>query len=412
MMDLIYGKDRLKYPLIRTGDRGSGQFRKATWEEALNYAASKLKEITEKYGSEAIAATVQVPGTGYVQKGALVALAGLAHWTMHHGYDQNGDLPMFWPMTFGVQSEELESLEWVNARTTMIFGSNVIQTRLPDAHHLLEAKKRGRLIVVDPDFCSTAAKADEWMPIKADTDAALALGMARVIIEQRLYDADFLRDFTDFPILVRQDNGKRLLANDVGELVAEAGNRSIPEYRRLFVIRSGGKLSILDPENLAPTNAELEGEFDVVLTNGKTIKVETVFTALQKLLAGYDLEKVAQITGLDAAQIKRVAVDAATNSPLHVIYGASNYQWYNGDLKGRAMSLLPVLTGSIGKSGAGISTYAGQYRIRFDLKSWWFPEGGKLNWVAYLHFLQGKDQSILQKALKQWSEPEIGRAHV
>ncbi len=154
-----------------------------------------------------------------------MALAGLARWTMHHGYDQNGDLPMFWPMTFGVQSEELESLEWVNARTTMIFGSNVIQTRLPDAHHLLEAKRRGRVVVVDPDFCSTAAKADEWLPIKADTDAALALGMARVMVERQLYDADFLRDFTDFPILVRQDNGKRLLAGDVGN--AGGGGRRL-----------------------------------------------------------------------------------------------------------------------------------------------------------------------------------------
>ncbi|KAB2889907.1 MAG: molybdopterin-dependent oxidoreductase, partial [Desulfobulbaceae bacterium] len=336
-------------------------------------------------------------------------LAGLARWTMHHGYDQNGDLPMFWPMTFGVQSEELESLEWINARTTMIFGSNVIQTRLPDAHHLLEAKRRGRVVVVDPDFCSTAAKADEWLPIKADTDAALALGMARVIIERKLYDAEFLRDFTDFPILVRQDNGKRLLAGDVADLAMDAATRSIPEYRRLFVTSSGGGLRILDPENLAPTGADLEGEFEVRLTDGSPVKAQTVFTALKKLLADYDLDTVASLTGLEAAQIERVAVDAATNTPIHIIYGASNYQWYNGDLKGRALSLLPVLTGSIGKSGAGISTYAGQYRIRFDLKSWWFPEEGKLNWVAYLHFLQGKGPNYPKHGIKAmvgaWGNP-------
>lgn len=239
MMDLIYGKDRLKYPLIRTGPRGSGKFRRATWDEALDYTAGKLKEISDKYGPEAIASTIQVPGTGYVQKGALVALTGLAGWTMHHGYDQNGDLPMFWPMTFGVQSEELESLEWINARTTLIFGSNVIQTRLPDAHHLMEAKRRGRVVVIDPDFCSTAAKADEWLPIKADTDAALGLGMARIIIDRGLCDVAFLQDFTDFPILVRQDTGKRLLAGEVATLASEAEGRNIPDYRRLFVVRCG-----------------------------------------------------------------------------------------------------------------------------------------------------------------------------
>ena len=409
MMDLIYGKDRLKYPLIRTGPRGSGQFRRASWDEALDYAAGKLKEISGKYGPEAIATTIQVPGTGYVQKGAMVALAGLAHWTMHHGYDQNGDLPMFWPMTFGVQSEELESLEWVNARTTMIFGSNVIQTRLPDAHHLIEAKRRGRVVVVDPDFCSTAAKADEWLPIKADTDAALGLGMAKIIIDRKLYDAEFLQDFTDFPILVRQDTGKRLLAGDLPALAAEVTTRTIPDYRRLFVVRSGDAFRILDPENLASTHAELEGEFAVTLADGQFIKVETVFSALRKTLVAYDLKTVAAITGLDPAQIERVAVDAAANTPLHVIYGASNYQWYNGDLKGRALSLLPVLLGSIGKSGAGISTYAGQYRIRFNLKSWWFPEGGKLNWVPYLHFLQGKGPRYPKNGIKAmvggWGNP-------
>ena len=324
MMDLIYGKDRLKYPLIRTGPRGSGKFRRATWEEALDYTAGKLKEISDKYGPEAIASTIQVPGTGYVQKGALVALTGLAGWTMHHGYDQNGDLPMFWPMTFGVQSEELESLEWINARTTLIFGSNVIQTRLPDAHHLMEAKRRGRVVVIDPDFCSTAAKADEWLPIKADTDAALGLGMARVIIDRQLYDAAFLQDFTDFPILVRQDTGKRLLAGEVAALVSEAEGRNIPEYRRLFVVRCGDDFRILDPEKLGPTHAELEGEFEVTLSDGNTIQVETVFTALRKKLAPYTLDQVAAITGLDPVQIERVAVDAAENGPIHVIYGASN----------------------------------------------------------------------------------------
>lgn len=109
--NLIYSKDRLKHPLIRTGPRGSGKFKKATWDEALDYAANKINGITKKYGSNAVALTVQVPGTGYVQKGAFVRLAALNKWSIHHGYDQNGDLPMFWPMTFGVQTEELESLE-------------------------------------------------------------------------------------------------------------------------------------------------------------------------------------------------------------------------------------------------------------------------------------------------------------
>ncbi|MBW2228507.1 MAG: molybdopterin-dependent oxidoreductase, partial [Deltaproteobacteria bacterium] len=406
---LVYGKDRVKYPLIRTGPRGSGKFRKASWEEALDFTTEKLKNIMEKYGPEAVGLTVQVPGTGYVHKGAFVRLAGLARWSIHHGYDQNGDLPMFWPMTFGVQTEELESLEWPNARYTMVLGSNIIQTRLPDAHHLVEAKKNGKLVVFDPDFCSTAAKADEWVPLKPDTDAAMGLGMAKVIIDRKLYDENFLKDFTDMPILVRKDNGKRLRANEIKALASEAGKWKIPNYRDLFVVHNHKGLAILNPKSLEPSGARLEGEYKVELVDGSFVRVRTVFSELKESLKEYTLDKVSSITKAPADQIERVAIEAATNKPLHVIYGASNYQWYNGDLKGRALALLPVLTGSIGKSGGGISSYAGQYRIRFNLKKWWFPPGGKLNWVPYLYFLQGKGKRYPKKGIKAmvggWGNP-------
>jgi anaerobic selenocysteine-containing dehydrogenase len=410
MMNLIYGKDRLKYPLIRTGERGDGKFRKASWEEALDYTAGKLKEIMNKYGSEAVGLTVQVGGTGYVHKGAFVRLGALANWTIHHAYDQNGDLPMFWPMTFGVQTEELESLEWPNARYTMVFGSNIMQTRLPDAQHLLKAKKNGKLVVFDPDYCSTSAKADEWVSLKLDTDAAMGLGLAKVIIDRNLHDREFLRDFTDMPILVRKDNGKRLLAGEVKTLAADAADRKIPEYRQLFVVHTPATgFSILNPESLQPTGADLEGEYTVELTDDSKVQVRTVFSQLKDLLKNYTLDKVAAITDVPADQIERIAIEAARNKPVHVIYGASNYQWYHGDLKGRALSLIPVLTGSIGVSGGGISTYAGQYRIRFDLSQWWTPKEGKLNWVPYLYFLQGGGPRYPQKGIKAmvggWGNP-------
>ncbi len=407
-VNLVYGKDRLKYPLIRTGARGSGEFRKATWEEALDYTAEKLKDIMNKYGSESVLTTVQVGGTGYVQKGALLRLASLARWSASHAYDQNGDLPMFWPMTFGVQTEELEPLEWRNSHYTMIFGSNVLVTRLPDAQHLLQAKKNGKLVVVDPVYCPTASKADEWLQCKPDTDAALALGMSKVIIDRKLYDENFLKDFTDMPILVRKDTGKRLLAKDVKSLADETKKQNVPEYRELFVIYNG-KPAILDPESLEPANAQLEGEFRIELKDGSTAEARTVFSELKDMLRGYTLDKVSSITGVPASQIERIAVEAATTKPLHIIYGASNYQWYHGDLKGRALSLIVVLTGNLGKSGAGISTYAGSYRVRFSLKEWWSPKEGSLNYIPYLYFLLGGGKKYPKNGIKAyisgWGNP-------
>lgn len=132
MVNLIYGPDRLKKPLIRVGKRGEGKFRAVSWDEALDHVADKLVEIMRKYGPESVAISIQVPGTGYVHKGAMVRLASMFGWSSLHGYTMNGDLPAFWSQTFGVQTEEFESLEWVNSRYVVIFGSNVMVTRLPD----------------------------------------------------------------------------------------------------------------------------------------------------------------------------------------------------------------------------------------------------------------------------------------
>ncbi|ABB15127.1 molybdopterin-dependent oxidoreductase [Carboxydothermus hydrogenoformans] len=393
-INLIYGPDRLKGPRIKEGGRGlKGKFRDVSWEEALDYTARRLKEIAEKYGPESIGVSFQVGGTGYVHKGAMVALATLAGWTLHHAYDLNGDLPMFWPQTFGVQTEELEPLEWVNSRYTAIFGSNVMVTRLIDSDLLLESKKRGgKVVVFDPNYSPTAAKADEFYRIKVSSDAALALGIARIIVEEKLYDEPFIKTYTDLPLLVRLDNGKRLKAADVAGLALPAG---VSPYRDVFVAYNGKFLAV-NPEKLEmPLDVALEGEYTVTLKNGQTVKVKPIFQLLKESLKVYTPEFVERETGVKAEDVVKIAREMATIKPLHIIYGASNYQWYHGDLKGRALALIVVLTGNLGKPGAGISTYAGQYRIRLKVNKWWFPEGKKAKWYPWLYILHGPTENMV-----------------
>ncbi|MCB8814355.1 molybdopterin-dependent oxidoreductase [Desulfosporosinus shakirovi] len=395
MTNLIYGPDRLQKPLILNGVPGSGDFKEASWNETLDYTARRLKEIADKYGPESIGVLFQVGGTGYVQKGAVSRLATLAGWTMHHAYDQNGDLPMFWPMTFGVQSEELEPREWNNSRYIMIFGSNILATRIPDAHFLLEARNRGaKILTFDPNFSPTAAKADEWVPIKASSDAAVALGLARVLIEETLYDSDFIKTFTDLPLLVRVDNGKRLKAEEVNGLEKLS---DVPAYREAYVAYNGQFIAV-HPEKLdLPLDVMIEGEVNVTLKTGQMVKVKPAFQLLKESLNQYTPEEIEKLTEIPKDDLVRIAREMAGNKPLHVIYGAGNYQWYHGDLKGRALALLPVLTGNIGKSGAGISTYAGQYRIRFKVAEWWVPEGKKQNWLPFLYVLHGPTKTMKAK---------------
>jgi|Deesub1362A_J573_1020465.scaffolds.fasta_scaffold01592_5 anaerobic selenocysteine-containing dehydrogenase len=397
MLNLIYGPDRLKKPLIRVGKRGEGKFKAVSWDEALDYVADKLAEIIKKYGPESIALSIQVPGTGYVHKGAAIRLASMFGWSVLHGYTMNGDLPAFWSQTFGVQTEEFESLEWINSRYIAIFGSNILVTRLPDAKFLSIAKERGaKVIMVDMNFTPTAAKADEWIQINPSTDAALALGIVNVIINEKLYEEDFIKTYTDMPLLVRLDNQKKLKAYEVKGLKeqAEKMKKEIPEYRDLFVIYDVSKgFTIVNPETL-DRNFEpaLEGEFEVELVDGSRVRVKPVFQLIKELVTkDYTPEKVAEIITPPgrskseyAVMVRRIAREMATTKPLHIVYGASNYQWFHGDLKGRALSLIVALTGNIGKSGAGISTYAGQFKIRWPLGAWWSFKGRKPKWVTYL----------------------------
>jgi len=255
MLNLIYGPDRLKQPLIRVGQRGEGKFKAVSWDEALDYVSDKLAGIMQKYGPESVVGNIQVPGTGYVHKGALMRLASMYDWSMIHAYTMNGDLPAFWPMTFGVQTEELESLEWTNSKYTVVLGSNVMVTRVPDAKFLnISREKGGKLVVVDPNFSPTAAKADEWVQINSSSDAAFALGIVNVILNEKLFDEDFIKTYTDMPLLIRLDNHKKLLASDVRSLAGKAkGMKSnIPEYRELYVVynKKTKGYAIPDPESL------------------------------------------------------------------------------------------------------------------------------------------------------------------
>lgn len=424
MTRLIYGPDRLKHPLIRVGERGEGKFRVATWDEALDYVTEKMLAVMDTYGPDSVAVSVQVPGTGYVQKGALIRLASMFGWSVLHGYTMNGDLPAFWPMTFGVQSEESESLLWKESKYVAIFGSNMMVTRVPDSKFLQLAREKGaKVLVVDPNFSTTAAKADEWLPINPNTDAALAMGIVGVIIDKKLYDEAFVKTYTDLPFLVRTDTGKKLRAGDLKDLTAEAEQRKseIPQYRELFVVYDTAlkRFAIPNPEQLGgDAEPALEGEFEVALTSGEMVKVKPAFQLLKELLQQeYTVAQAARICTTDEARtgeledtIERLASEMASTKPLHIVYGASNYQWYHGDLKGRALSLIVALTGNIGNPGDGISTYAGQYKIRWPIGAWWSFQGRKNKWVNFLLWLneEYRKGDEFAKYNKETPHPENG----
>lgn len=391
---ILHGPDRLTKPLVKGDD---GVQREVDWDTALDVAGTKLRDIMDKYGPDSIGVIYQVQGTGHIQKGALVRIANTFGWSIIGGYELNGDLPMFWPETFGCQSEELESYCWEDSKLTLIFGSNVSVTRMPDAHFLRYSQENGgKVIYFDPNYSASAEKADEWVRIAPDSDGAFALGMAKVMIDEGLYDEHFMQTFTDSPLLINLETGKKILANEVRGLSAVAG---IPDYRESYVAydEAAGRFAATTPLQLPDNTYALMGEYDVPLKNGTTVKAKTGFQLLVDRLETYTPEYCAEICNIDPETIVRIAREVATVKPAHIIFGGGTQQWYHGDLKGRACALVACLSGNVGQLGGGISTYVGQYKTRFNTGSWMSPPGAIKNSCPFHYWVNGPTELMKAK---------------
>ncbi len=365
----IYGPGRILHPYKRVSKRGEGKFKRITWEEALREIASKTLDIIESDGGEAIVFFSPIPAYNYVSAGAGYRLANLlgASGPLSF-YDWYCDLPPGEPITWGTQTEECEEWDWTNAKLIVVWGANVAESRIAAAHFLVEARYNGsKIVYIGTDFTATARLADEFISVKPGTDAALANAIIYYIIENKLYDEEFVKYFTDLPFLVRTDNKKFLRESDLVE------NGS--PFKLYLWDKNTGKPVIApgclgdDRETLDlkkyGIDPVLDGEWVVKLKDGKEVVVKTVFRILKEKLEKENLtpEKAAEITGVPADKIKKLAEDFANIKPAMIIEGGGTNHWYNNDINNRSMILILALTGNIGKPGTGFNQYTGQYKV-------------------------------------------------
>lgn len=390
----IYGDDRILYPMVRDGSYAEGgQLRRATWDEALDRCVQIINETTEKYGADSIGVDYQVPPLNYINKGTIIRLTNRMGWTNFPGYEMNGDLPIFFPETFGCQTEELETYQWPDSKLVLIYGSNICTTRMPDAHMLTRCQENGgKVIYLDHNFSVTASKADEWVRNAPGTDVVFALALAKIIIDDGAFDKHFMTTFTDAPILVNPQTMMRVRADDVAGLSAPDDT---PEHREAFVYWNGSGPAVLPTTRLDDIDdAVLEGEFPVEMKDGTTIMAKPVFQMTVEHLQDYDCASAAELCQIDEATIVRVARMAETIRPMHIMQGGSAQQWHHGDMKGRAFSLVAALTGNIGQLGGGISCYIGQYKVRFKPKEWFIPKTNNATMTAYHYFCEGPTETM------------------
>jgi nitrate reductase alpha subunit len=210
--------------------RGKGGFLRASWDEVADLIAAAHVHTVRRYGPDRIVGFSPIPAMSMVSYTAGTRFLSLIGAVCLSFYDWYADLPPASPQTWGDQTDVPESADWWNASYLIMWGSNVPQTRTPDAHFMTEARYRGqKVVVVSPDYAGHTKFADHWLPARAGSDGALAMAMGHVILKEFHVDrevpyfADYARRFTDLPFLVELDE------RDDGTLAPGAFLRAEPE---------------------------------------------------------------------------------------------------------------------------------------------------------------------------------------
>lgn len=347
---------RLKYPLKRAGQRGEGKWQRLSWDQALTEIADKTIDILVKDGPDTI---MSLSGSG---GGSAVAEHGLSFFgllnfilgvplgelTADLGDDHQGV-----GVTIGQPFVGCSADNWYYADVILVWGGNPSYTNISNYHWISEARYNGtKVIVITPDFNASAVQADLWVPVNIGSDTALALSIANVMIRDRMYKEDFIREQTDLPLLVRTDNHRYLREQDM-----KRGGRD-----DIFYMYDLNKKQVVEAPRfslaLEGIKPALEGEFEVSTQRGK-VKVRPVFELLKDHLKNYTPDKAATVVGISPNVIEALAKDIGQAKG---VVNISSFNWgkfYHGDLIERAIMLVFALGGHIGRRGASYSGFTG-----------------------------------------------------
>ncbi|MCC5978492.1 MAG: nitrate reductase subunit alpha [Salinarimonas sp.] len=285
----LYSANRVKYPLVRsrlvklwrearatmtpvaawksivedpqkrdayTKKRGLGGFVRAGWEEVNEMIASANAYTVKTHGPDRVIGFSPIPAMSMVSYAAGSRYLSLMGGVCMSFYDWYCDLPPSSPQTWGEQTDVPESADWYNSGFLILWGSNVPQTRTPDAHFYTEVRYRGaKSVVICPDYSEASKFADLWVSVKQGTDAALGMAMGHVILKefhvdrQVDYFTDYVKRYTDMPMLVR------LVRDDKGNLIPERflrasdmdkklGEKNNPEWKTLAIDAPTGEIVV------------------------------------------------------------------------------------------------------------------------------------------------------------------------
>jgi nitrate reductase alpha subunit len=440
-VDAGFPRDADGRPEMDTTLRGTDRWLRISWDEAIDIAARTLLDVATTYngpdGAKRLAAQGYEPAMieamheagvqaikmrggmpllgvgrvfGFYRFANMLALLDkklrpdapkdkIVGSRAFDNYAWHTDLPPGHPMVTGSQTVDFDLFAAEHSKLVVLIGMNWICTKMPDGHWLGDARLKGtRVVVISADYMPTANKADEVIILRPGTDAALMLGVARELIDKKLYDRAAVVERTDLPLLVRMDTGELLNARDIipGYTPAKLTNYAVfkpdkeiktarpappftvgkqvisNELRAEwddFVVWDGAtkKPRVVTRDQVgakAPGSPVLQGSFTVTLTDGTDVEVRTVFDLLKQYLDDtFTLEETARVTGVPAEAIAGLARQLSENRANTLLAaGMGPNHYFNADLFGRTQFLVAALTDNIGHLSGNVGSFAGNYR--------------------------------------------------
>jgi nitrate reductase / nitrite oxidoreductase, alpha subunit len=412
---------REKYLFTRRGD---DQFVQISWDDAFHTAARCLMSISERYSGEAgkkllleqgyqpeMIEEMGGAGTRTIKmRGGMGLLGVIGKYGMYRlnnslalldsrirgvkpeeakagrnwaNYTWHGDQAPGHPWVHGLQASDCDFNDLRSSKLIIMDGKNLVENKLTDSHWFIECMERGaKIVVIAPEYGPPSTKADYWIPIRPQTDAALFLGITRIMMDRKWYDETFVKQFTDLPMLVRKDNLKRLRAHEVfagyKSTLAKDGPSMLVQGLTEEQHQQLGDFVVWDAKTQAPRaihrdevgkrmeqhgiDPVLAGSFTIVLADGSSVEVETLWSLYERHLEDYDLDSVVEITEAPRDLIVQLAEDIATMKPVGIHQGEGINHWFHATEANRAAYLPLMLTGNIGVPGAGCHTWAGNYK--------------------------------------------------
>ena len=350
--EIAHDPKRLTHPLRRTKPKSAADpgWEPISWDQALDEIANKLMALRARHGAETVAFALSSP-SGTALTDSYDWLERLA-WLYGSPNVLNGTEVCNWPKDFAHRftfGHGIPPPDYARSDLIVLWGFNPASSWMAHAWAISQAVMRGaKLIVVDPRRSGFAATAHQWLAVKPGTDGILALGLARLLIEQHRYDEEFVRCWTTAPLLVRDDTGVYLRWSDLipGEppdyVAWDEGEGRPVRYdaTRAIAFAQARRFALSTTVNLTIA--------------GRAVRCSPAFTLYAQACAPYTLERVAALTGIAPDAITNTADLIASSAALSYHCWTGISQHANATQTERAIALLYALTGRFDRPGGNL----------------------------------------------------------